>query len=61
LGTRLHVKHPHLEPLAKKKAKEIEPKGTPRILMPLGWQQISIGGTNPGSKLDKAQVEHLWG
>jgi hypothetical protein len=29
--------------------------------MPLGWQQISIGGTNPGSKLDKAQVEHLWG
>jgi hypothetical protein len=45
--TRLYVEHPHLKPLAKEKGKEIEPKGTPRILMPLGWQQISIGGMNP--------------
>jgi len=36
LGACLHVEHPHLEPLEKekKKAKEVKPKGTPRILMP---------------------------
>jgi hypothetical protein len=36
--THLHVEHFHLKPPAKKEGKEIKPKGTPRILMPLGWQ-----------------------
>jgi hypothetical protein len=57
----LHVEHPHLEPLEKekKKAKEVKPKGTPRILMPPKGQQISIGGTNQRDKPDKTQIKHL--
>jgi len=39
--------------------KEVEPKGTPRIMMPSRGELV--GRINPRSKLDKAQAEHLQG
>ncbi len=44
----------------KRKNERKDPKGTPKILMPLAWVQKPNGSKNPESNPEGNQTTHLW-